>query len=506
DNRLTSDGTFTYEYDAEGNRVRRSETATGDVTEYTWDHRNRLTAVVTRNSGGVVLQHVEYTYDPFNNRIAKQVDVDGDGPAESEGEHYVYNGSRIALVFDNTGNLQHRYLHGPAIDQILADEDAMGNVLWPLTDQVGSVRDLVDSTGTVVNHLVYDSFGQLTSETNAAVDHLFGFTGREYDEETGMNYYRARYYDPTVGRFLSTDPSGFHGGDSNLYRYVGNNPITFTDPMGLQQQPVTISNPVGVPDTFAISDPGTGDVSATGTVQAQIVTGRGGEGNSATAQTGKGPGGDPTGERPSPPANTNDPSNTQNHQPSQHRNQQRSQEQKDKKDEKEKDNAKCKSGSPSPKPSPAPSPTPTPKPTPTPDPGSNVGGGGGRGGDIIGQMLQGANDLLDPADKLLQATEGVTKAFAKGFEKKVFDLANTAKALTGSVAGTAVLLVSDDTELALKIMKESGASDLSLAIGAAINDPGKALQKMYQSVENDIKAADQAAKSGDYRRSGEAIG
>ncbi|MCA9206307.1 MAG: RHS repeat protein, partial [Planctomycetales bacterium] len=174
DNRLTSDGTFTYEYDAEGNRVRRSETATGDVTEYTWDHRNRLTAVVTRNSGGVVLQHVEYTYDPFNNRIAKQVDVDGDGPAESEGEHYVYNGSRIALVFDNTGNLQHRYLHGPAIDQILADEDAMGNVLWPLTDQVGSVRDLVDSTGTDVNHLVYDSFGQLTSETNAAVDHLFG--------------------------------------------------------------------------------------------------------------------------------------------------------------------------------------------------------------------------------------------------------------------------------------------------------------------------------------------
>ncbi|MEZ6111233.1 MAG: hypothetical protein R3C99_09490 [Pirellulaceae bacterium] len=55
----------------------------------------------------------------------------------------------------------------------------------------------------------------------------------------------------------------------------------------------------------------------------------------------------------------------------------------------------------------------------------------------------------------------------------------------------------------MKIMKESGASDLSLAIGAAINDPGKALQKMYQSVENDIKAADQAAKSGDYRRSGE---
>lgn len=106
-------------------------------------------------------------------------------------------------------------------------------MLWALTDNQGTVRDVVDSDGVVVNHITYDSFGKVTSESNAAVEFRFGYTGRELDAETGLYYYRARYYNPATGRFLSEDPISFGGGDANLYRYVGNSPTNYTDPTGL---------------------------------------------------------------------------------------------------------------------------------------------------------------------------------------------------------------------------------------------------------------------------------
>ncbi|HHK41130.1 MAG TPA: RHS repeat-associated core domain-containing protein, partial [Planctomycetaceae bacterium] len=72
-------------------------------------------------------------------------------------------------------------------------------------------------------------------ETDAAVDATFGFTGRERDEESDLYYYRARYYDPALGRFLSEDPLGFEAGDANLTRYVGNDPVGKVDPSGLEE-------------------------------------------------------------------------------------------------------------------------------------------------------------------------------------------------------------------------------------------------------------------------------
>ena len=115
---------------------------------------------------------------------------------------------------------------------MLAEETAAGEVRWALSDHQGSVRDLIDSDGAVLNHIVYDSYGQVTSETNPDVDFRFGYTGRERDEETGLYYYRARYFDPAPGTFVSTDPLGFGAGDSNLYRYVFNSPTNYTDPSG----------------------------------------------------------------------------------------------------------------------------------------------------------------------------------------------------------------------------------------------------------------------------------
>jgi RHS repeat-associated protein len=230
-NQLQSDDKFNYHYDKQGNLIRKHEKGTGEETEYTWDYRNRLTQVIVKRRGRIVEQ-VDYTYDAFDRRIAKAVDPDGEGREQTETERFVYDGAHIALVFDGKGQQTHRYLYGPQIDQVLADETVTGAVQWALADQQGSVRDVINNQGQILNHIRYDSFGNITSQTNANVDFRFGYTGREFDEETGLYYYRARYYDASIGRFISEDPMGFGAGDSNLYRYVGNSATNFTDPSG----------------------------------------------------------------------------------------------------------------------------------------------------------------------------------------------------------------------------------------------------------------------------------
>jgi RHS repeat-associated protein len=118
-----------------------------------------------------------------------------------------------------------------------------------LTDNQGTVRDLAvynAQTGvtSVANHRVYDSYGNLTSQTNAAVDCLFGFTGLPYDEASGTYVTPTRRYAPATGGWLSPDPSGLSAGDTNLYRYVGNSPTNATDPSGLGPVMPEIPGPV----------------------------------------------------------------------------------------------------------------------------------------------------------------------------------------------------------------------------------------------------------------------
>ena len=233
-NRLLSDGTFNYTYDNEGNMLTKTEIATGKVTEYTWDRRNRLTNVTIKDSGGSVIQQSDYTYDAFDKRIGVSEDPDGDGPEVATERWTVYDGVNPYADFDGSGTLTERYLYGPAVDMILARLDDAGDVAWYLTDHLGTVRDLADPTGTVIDHIQYDSFGNVLSETNPDAGDRFKFTGREFDSETGLYYYRARYYDPSTGRFLGEDPLGFAAGDQNLFRYVFNIPTNYTDPTGLQ--------------------------------------------------------------------------------------------------------------------------------------------------------------------------------------------------------------------------------------------------------------------------------
>jgi RHS repeat-associated protein len=274
DNRLLADGRYTYEYDDEGNRVRRTETATGEVTDYEWDYRNRLTRVTTRTAGGIVLQDSAFTYDVFDRRIAATFDADGTGPAGTETTWFAYLDDDVALEFDGNGAVTRRYLHGPATDQVLAVETvdrplgASDRVLWPLADHQMSVRDVADQTGAAAGHRLYDAFGLPVSSTGVTLSEVrFGFTGREYDVGTGLYYYRARWYDAATGRFLSQDPLGLSP-DTNPYRYVGNNPANLTDPTGLD---------------FSAGSVGTG-VSGSATVSGASAAGVAAAGATATAK------------------------------------------------------------------------------------------------------------------------------------------------------------------------------------------------------------------------------
>ena len=98
-----------------------------------------------------------------------------------------------------------------------------------LADHLGSTTGLADSNGVVTESASYDSFGRTISSNLTT---RYQYTGREYDEYTGLMFYRARFYDPQIGRFISEDPIGFKGG-VNWYAYVDNNSINFSDPLGL---------------------------------------------------------------------------------------------------------------------------------------------------------------------------------------------------------------------------------------------------------------------------------
>lgn len=111
-------------------------------------------------------------------------------------------------------------------------------------DGLGSITSLTNTTGAVSQAYNYDSFGKTTVLTPNSIGDSFRYTAREFDSETGLYYYRARYYLPELGRFLSEDPIGFDQGP-NLYKYVGNNPATFVDPSGMQacNFPIIPKNP-----------------------------------------------------------------------------------------------------------------------------------------------------------------------------------------------------------------------------------------------------------------------
>ena len=119
------------------------------------------------------------------------------------------------------------------VDQLLARTTSAGTTNWYLDDNLGSVRDVVSITGVNQDHIVYDSFGNILTETNATNGDRFKFAGMQFDSTTGQYHDHARDYTSAAGRFMTQDPLGFRAGDANLARYVNNGPTDKTDPSGL---------------------------------------------------------------------------------------------------------------------------------------------------------------------------------------------------------------------------------------------------------------------------------
>ncbi len=224
-NELASIGKNTLTYDANGNTL--SKATPSGTTMYTWDFENRLSSVTLPN-GSVD----RFKYDPFGRRIE----------SDGTGRIFVYDGDNIVEDLDLTGKSVARYTQGPGIDEPLeVSQSAMPN--YYETDGLGSIVSLTDASGAIANTYSYDSFGNQTQSTGT-VSNRFFFTAREAAAKTGLLYYRARYYDAGVGRFLNEDPVRFRGG-IDFYSYAKNNSVNLIDPMGLGQSGAAIGGVVG---------------------------------------------------------------------------------------------------------------------------------------------------------------------------------------------------------------------------------------------------------------------
>jgi len=212
-NRVTQTAVTTFAFDDEGQTTSKTDAQGG--SSYQWDARGRLIRA-TLPSG----QTVNYSYDALG-RLSSRA-------ASGVVTSFVYDGADVVLDRASDGSAID-YLNGAGVDDKLRQVRSGSGPLYFLQDHLGSTGALVDSNAAVVERVQYEPFG---SSTSSALTR-YGFTGREHDQATGLIYMRARWYDPKQGRFITQDPIGFGGGDTNLYAYVGNDPVNLTDVFGL---------------------------------------------------------------------------------------------------------------------------------------------------------------------------------------------------------------------------------------------------------------------------------
>jgi len=218
--RLLSWGALTFTYEASGELATRTNTATGEVTLYSYDPLGNLRQVSL--PGGTL---VEYVVDGLGRRVGKRVDgvvVRG----------WLYSDTlRPAAELNDSGAVVARFLYG---ERANVPEGMIrgGTTYRIITDHLGSVRLVVDAaTGAVAQRMDYDELGRVVLDTSPGLQ-PFGFAGGLYDPDTELVRFGARDYDPETGRWTAKDPLLFEGGDTNLYAYALGDPINNADPTG----------------------------------------------------------------------------------------------------------------------------------------------------------------------------------------------------------------------------------------------------------------------------------
>ncbi|MGC4062293.1 MAG: RHS repeat-associated core domain-containing protein [Aquabacterium sp.] len=213
-NQLTRWAGQTYAYDANGNMT------SNGVSGFQWDERNRLKGMTGATTAS-------FQYDSQGRRTGKTVAGNTTG--------FVYDGDNFIQELSGTSNtaaVSANLLTG-GVDQLFArSRQSAGSwaTSWALSDANNNVTALTDNNGTVSQTYTYDSYGTTTQSGGSANSQQY--TGRENDN-TGLYYYRNRYYMPACARFISEDPIGWASGQTNNYAYVGGNPLQFGDPYGL---------------------------------------------------------------------------------------------------------------------------------------------------------------------------------------------------------------------------------------------------------------------------------
>ena len=267
-NPQTASRTVTYSYDPAGNRTIVLDSVNRN-TSYTPNSLNQYTAVngtaVTNGSEHEISEYQGLHYTYINDErltsvnggfgISYQLAYDAlgrcvtrtvNGTQGNITTYYIYDGEKPILEYRSNGQIV-RNLYGKGVDEILMRTDPSvngGAAFYCQQDHEGSVTYLTNVSGSVIEKYKYDVFGAPTfyneSGTQIPVssyNNRFLFTGREYTAGFGFYEYRARAYHPGLGRFMSEDPKLFDAGDYNLFRYCHNDPIDFTDPMGLDAVP-----------------------------------------------------------------------------------------------------------------------------------------------------------------------------------------------------------------------------------------------------------------------------
>ncbi len=222
-------------YDFDGN------TQSDGTYTYAYDEENRITSV-TRNSDSAVVG--QYQYDALSRRVQKIANPNGTPNTTV----YLYDGIRIIEEQNGAGATQATYVYGNGIDEVLTMNRA-AQAYYYHQNAIGSVAAVTDGTATPVERYSYDAYGLVTvtngtftavppnswGTPHSGIGNPWMFTGRQLDEEAGLYFYRARYYDALKGRFLQRDSLGYADG-MNLYEYGRDNPVAFADPSGLEAE------------------------------------------------------------------------------------------------------------------------------------------------------------------------------------------------------------------------------------------------------------------------------